>query len=472
MLRLLALTASVSLITAASASHPVLHPLADREAVIRVLESMITKDVPADVDHGEYYWVRGAIDALIAGGDHQVERLALRAARPLRATISTPASSINSPAHLLLSTPTVLHLRRTIPYTATVYASLDGADLVKLGTYNGAYGAIPLAKALGEAAIRPGGHHLRIRAQLAFAAGEASWTETRDLPELFYAIYDPSHADSYGRKLVYGPAEFTAAHFDPALPAAGLESWLTQTVTAYRRSDEHASMWSSRHCSERSGDPKGLLDSRGVCAVLVFETSTVYNAQLWFRTADVQLKDDHIVWVPLAVPRFEGIVFGDRNADRLSALNDLLQSPPTERLGADAAILPGDIVISRGRSDARAEIQVTVRNRGADHLFGAYVLLEYGSDRRNPFGHRRFVVNLPPSSSKVIRASVTLSGPYAWVLAQVVQGSEHGPSEGIGDDPTPGDSCALLAVNSKAAPADLLATFKERAKMSCQVLLR
>jgi hypothetical protein len=100
------------------------------------------------------------------------------------------------------------------------------------------------------------------------------------------------------------------------------------------------------------------------------------------------------------------------------------------------------------------------------------VWLEYGSDRRNPFGHQRFAISLPPSSSKVIRASVTLTGPYAWVLAQVIQGSEHGPSEGVSDDPTPGDSCALLAVNSKAAPADLLAMFKERAKMSCQVLLR
>ena len=452
----------------------------DRAAVVRMLEAMLVTGHPAETEHDEGEWLQAAVADLIARGDGRIERLAVRAAAPLRVTISHPVVSVRdpvSPPALVVTAEDVLTLPRPVSYTARIFVSLDGGDLVEVWTQaSGKNGGLSLPARLGEAVMRPGGHHLRVRAYLTFGAGKSAWTEVRDLPELFYAVYDLSQSVMPdGRALLLGPAAFTAADFDPALPPERLDLWVSQMIAPYRRPKPEAPMWMPHYCEHRAADPKRPVDTRAICAVLYFDTRTAAAGQLWFRTAEVQLLEDRVAWVPLQVPRFEGIIYGERNADRLSALGELLQSMPGDTAAGDLFIHPSDIVIIPGavRRGERAEVAVTVRNRGQDWVYKALVTIHYGSDPLSAAGRRRFSVDIPPQGERVVRMEVRWPDNYGFAMAEAHQLSEHSPHEGVRFDPTPTDACAIRLLNANAAPPRVLAEFRDaRDSMGCQVLIR
>jgi hypothetical protein len=448
-------------------------PAEDRNAVLARLETMIATGVPADIDHGEGEWLQAAVNDLIARADREVEQVAIRAAAPLRVTMSIPVSPVDSPPHLVISARNVLQVPAAVPYTATIYTSIDGGELVEVWTQeSGKSGAVRLDERLGETSIRAGGHHVRVRAYLTFGHPDnPSWTEVRDLPELFYALYDLSKdATTDGRSLLYGPAAFTAADFDPALPQEMLETWLQEVLTPGRRPPSGELTWMPHYCALRTADPKGPIDDRRICAVLYFQTAAGTTGQVWFRTAEIQLGDDRVTWVPLDVPRFEGIVVGERNADRLSAMADLLHADPAQRPGGDAAIGPGDISVRMAPGASSADVSVTVHNRGHDPLFNVLVWVEFGSHHQM-VSRRSFTVSIPPAGTAVIRTRLPFPARYGWIMTQALQRTEHGPSWGVTDDPTPEDACALRVLNAQAAPRALLAEIQQRSS-SCQVRVR
>ena len=99
---------------------------------------------------------------------------------------------------------------------------------------------------LGPAAVAAGYHSLRIRAQLAFgpAGSDGSWTEARDLPRLFYAVYDTSAGVSSveTRALVEGPGGVAVGEFDAALGDEPFGVWLKQLLSARAGRDDTADL--------------------------------------------------------------------------------------------------------------------------------------------------------------------------------------------------------------------------------------
>jgi hypothetical protein len=397
----------------------------------------------------------------------------MRAAAPLRVTISNPVSTVDSPPSIEVAARNVLSVRGAVPYTATIYASLDGGDFVEVWTQrSGKGGGFRLDTRLGDTR-RTGDHHVRVRAHLSFGtAGKSSWTETRELPDLLFAICARGAGSSPASRSLYGPATLRATDFDAALPAEKLEKWVAQVLEAYPHPDPVELTWVSHYCAQRTADPKAPTDSGSACAVMYFTTGSAIG-QIWFKTAETEWREGRPRWAVLDTPRFEGLILGKRNADRLSALAELLQADPASGAGADVAILPVDIDVTRPPNGSPADVSISVRNNGPDHLFNAYLWVQFGSDLKTGMGSRRFVVTVPPFGTAVIRTALRLPAPYAWIMVQALQGTtEHGPQLGGDVDPTPEDACAIRLVNGNAAPPALLAEFRRPSLSSCQVLVR
>lgn len=66
----------------------------DRPALIAALERLMATGEPRHTTHDEGQRLQLAVDEAVARGDHELERLAIRAASPLTASISPPVGSI------------------------------------------------------------------------------------------------------------------------------------------------------------------------------------------------------------------------------------------------------------------------------------------------------------------------------------------------------------------------------------------
>lgn len=96
----------------------------DRRALIAALESLIATGEPRHTTHDEGERLQLAVDEAIARGDHEIEQLAIRAAAPLTAYISRPVNSTLDLPSVVFSASNVLRVRRSVPYTAQVHASV------------------------------------------------------------------------------------------------------------------------------------------------------------------------------------------------------------------------------------------------------------------------------------------------------------------------------------------------------------
>jgi hypothetical protein len=448
-----------------------------RRALIAALESLIATGEPRHITHDEGQWLQLAIDDAIARGDREIEMLAIRAASPLTASITRPVSSARDLPAISFDASAVLRVKRAIPYTARVFASIDGGEFVAvraLRSGSGEGGRVDTV--LSDAAARPGFHVVRLRAELTFgtgADGAPSWTESRTLQPLVYAVYDPV-ADSGAaiRALVYGPASTPVRELDPLLGDEPFAAWLSGVLSARRGDRDSGPDWLSQYCDERTGEAGTKSAPTAICAVVYFQSRGEIG-QIWFRTADIREAAHGIEWIPAAPPRFEGLVVlqSAPESQRLSSLPSLLDTAAPSRPVGDISVLPGDIVVTpiALQPGELADVAITVRNIGAGDLHKAVVNVAWGADPTVRGSSRQFVVDVPAQGSAELKLQVLFPNGYGFVLAHAMQVSEHSPHESFTPDPTPHNACAARIVNARLAPARYTESLLIEAAGGCSV---
>ena len=436
----------------------------ESQRLAAALEALIATGPSGHTTHDAGEWLQVAVTDAIKGGDRAIERLAVRAASPLRAHITIPVSSTESLPHLDINTQGVLKVPRPIDYSAQILVSLDGAEFVKgLDVRSGSTQALRLDRKLGPSAELPGFHSLRVKARLTFGGaknGPASWTEVRDLPELFYAVYDLTAEPTPGsidvRAFVYGPASVASSEFDSGLGSEPFAVWLSGVLSARSTTTDPDPLWVGRYCSERTAEVDTTPVPTAICSVVYFQAAGTMG-QVWFRTGDIRTTDDGIKWERVTPPRFEGFAIRGSapESQRLSALPVVLDTDPALRPVGDVAISPDDIVVvpSDPRPGAPVSVTITVRNQGSGDLFKVSVQVLLVSSR-DPDGSaaRQFVVDLPAQGSTAIKFEAALPLGYGVLQAIAMQLSDHSPFESPMTDPTPEDACAFRIVNLRAAP--------------------
>jgi hypothetical protein len=409
----------------------------DRHGLAAALESMIATGQPRHTTHDQGEWLQLAVDAAIARGDQEIERLAARAASPLTAWVTRPVSSTADLPGIEFNAQDALRVPRPVPYTARIAASVDNAAFVLLkATVESGKSWSKRIDVLPGPATAPGFHVVRLRAQLRFGNGTAGWTEARTLPPVYYAIYAASGEPTAAiRALVYSPASTAVREFDP------------------------------QYCDERTGEAGITTAPTAVCSVVSFALGRDVG-QIWFRTAEIQETDQGMEWVPISPAHFEAVMLKDAAQQaRLSSLPSLLDARPASRPVGDVAIVPNDIVLSPAAPipGAFAATTVTVHNIGSGDLHKVLVNITFGVDPAKRGAARQFVVDIPAQQSVDLKLDVAFPNGYGFVMAHALQLTEHSP---FGDgvyDPTPVNACALRVVNAHLASATYLETLLEEA---------
>jgi hypothetical protein len=376
--------------------------------------------------------------------------LTVRISQPVSATTDLPSLGLHARA--------VLKLPRPLAYAARIYASLDGSEFVQVpGLLSGKEGDVRLDR-LGAAAAQPGFHEVRVRAYLTFRdPGGPAWTEVRDLPQVFYALYDAKAASQTdARTFVYAPAAVPARQFDPLLGDEPFAVWLAGVLSTRRAAKEDRPHWSSQFCSERTDELGSRPDPTAICSVLHFDTAKRDIGQIWFRTADIRVTDGGVEWVKTSPPQFEElIIMRSTQSRQLSALPLLLDTDYAARPTGAVAIAPDDIVITPRtlKPGAPAAINVTVRNHGQSDLHKVFVSVVIGSTLTADDGQtREFVVDIASQASVEVALEAAFPQGFGFVQVRTMQISEHAPHDNWIRDPAFDDDCAFSVVNPGAAP--------------------
>jgi hypothetical protein len=361
-------------------------------------------------------------------------------------------NSTNDPPSLGFAAATLVRDGRPVPYTARVFAAIDGGDFTSVGTVQpkkSQGGRVD--RLLSEVAVRPGFHAVRVRVEL--NVSEPAVSETYTLSPLFYAVYDPSSESSANvRALIYGPAATPAKEFDAQLGDEPFAAWLSGVVSARGGRGDHPPEWWSDYCDNRTGDPTRKTSPTAICSVVAFQVQGEID-EIWFRTADIRETADGIEWVPLAPAKFEGMTLNDvPESRRLSALPALIDLPRESRPAGDISILPDDIVTSPAAPGAPLDVTVTVRNIGHQDLHNVLVGLAWGVDAASRPALRKFVVEVPQQATAEIQLQVAFPNGYGFIMAHALSISEHSPFGTWTPDPTPDDDCAFRVINTQLAP--------------------
>jgi hypothetical protein len=458
--------------SAAPADGQVTDQDSNRSAIIAALETLMATGEPRHTAHDEGQRLQLAVDAALSRGDAEIERLAVRAATPLIASVTRPINAIHDLPSIEFSANDVLRVRRPVPYTARMFASIDGGDFTFVEVVESGKGhAGRIDTMLPEPATRQGFHVIRLRAEMEFGKeGSSPWTESRTLAPLFYVIYDPaSNASASVRALVYAPASTPAKEFDPRLGDEPFAVWLSGVLSARHNARDFAPEWWSDYCDERTEEAGRKTAPTAICAVVGFQSRGEIG-QLWFRTADIRETERGIEWVPLSPARFEGMTLNHTpDTGGLAALPSLLDTAPESRPGGDISILPDDIVLTSAppTSEAPADVAVTVRNIGQTDLQKVLVMIAWGVDANARPTNRQFVVDVPAQGTAAIKLQVAFPNGYGFVMAQASTLGEHSPAGTWTPDPTPDDDCAMRIVNAKLAPPRYRATLLEATGPGC-----
>jgi hypothetical protein len=422
-----------------------------RARLIAALERLMATGEPhqTSVDDGQLLQL--AVDDAIRSGDTEIERLAVRAAAPLFAAVSNPLLKVGQPASLGIGSRQVLTVPRPVPFEAIIHVSVDGHDYTEAGPLNSSKGSSVTAK-LPDYALAPGVHHVRVRARMTFGSRQSPrWAEERQLPDVTYAVYDPSEPSSGAAPLLLAPAAISAAALDRNLPDMPTGTWLAAVLK--RAEAKRPAEWLMHYCVERTrkavSPPVGGGD---MCAVAYFEAKgDILRA--WFRTGSIRFAEAGPVWT-VDPPSFEGIDASQSGTAlaALSALPALLDTPRESWPTADLAIAATDIMVETPRPDW-AIITVTVRNNGPIAVHRAQVLVSAGSDPASRVLPRIVTVDVPGHGTAEVRVESALPAPYGFVVAQAIHISDRSPHDRWTFDPTPLDACAFRLVNASLAPS-------------------
>jgi hypothetical protein len=448
-----------------------------RSAIIAALESLMVTGEPHHTDHDAGQWLQLAVDDAIARGDREIEKLAIRAAAPLVASVNRPVSSTLGVPFISFNSRNVLRLKNPVPYTAHVYASADNAGFVRVAVVESgraAGGRVDVA--LSAAAGMPGFHVVQLKAVLTFGTTDrsgtaAAWTESRTLPAVFYGVYDPvAESSAAMRALMFGPAAVPVRELDPLLGDEPLAAWLSGLLSTRRSDKDSAPEWLSQYCDERTSEAGARPAAGAICAVVYFQSRGEIG-QIWFRTAELVQTERGPEWSRLAPPRFEGMVMhgAAQESRQLSRLPSLLDTSALARPIGDVSISPADIEILAPafQPGALIGVEITVRNAGDGDLHKALVNVTFGTDPAARGTSRQFVLDIPAHESTVLKLQAAFPSGYGFVLAHALQLTEHSPHDTWMPDPTPENACAFRVVNARLAPPKYLQTLMPEAGGGC-----
>jgi len=420
----------------------------ERARVVAALERLLMTGEPRHTSHDEGQWLQAAVDAAIARGDAEVERLARRAAVPLLANVSAPISS--HPAALSFETPTVLKVPAPASYRADLFVAVDGEEAVRIGSHPGLR-STSIESLLPPAASRPGLHHLRITARITWAAGSSLSGETRQLPDIVYGIYDPAARTPFDTGYVLDAAKgANVKQLDPRLPDARFDLWLQAIAAAHGGKFDRVNDWTIQPCDARTIEHGLPARSPEICATAWFgvKDGNVGIGQVWIRTARLELVNG----APLLLaemPTVEGVTVAAADFETLSALSDLLGTPSESWARADVSVAPDDITVTQMTGTVR--VNAVIRNAGAVDAHGVEVF--FGATRDGLKDTRRTIVVLvPKQGARSITVTLPFDHPYGAVVVHAAQMSSHTPSEMWHPDPTPEDAIAFRIIDPQLAP--------------------
>ena len=439
---------------------------ADRARVIAALHRLMTTGEPRHTNHDDGQWLQAEVDAAFARGDAEIERLALRAAVPLLARVTAPVSSIRELPALSIEMWPVLKVPRPATYTAAIDASVDGGELVTIDTLTNGRGA-SIGRFLPAAASLPGLHHLRLRATLTFASGSGLAVETRDLPELVYALYDPASTKvADAALLVESAAAASAQRLDGALPPIRFDQWLRTLVLQYGGEFKPSSEWRTAYCDERLLEPGIHARTRNICVVAEFFFLDRYSGveQIWIRTGRVELAETEVRWLAEA-PAFEGLMLRGVESGTLASLTDILRNPPDDWPLGDVSVAPEDITVAvRANS---VHVEAALRNTGSADLRNVLVMVSMTTDGQKDT-RRQLLVNVPQGGSTTVATDLPLLDRYGVVMVHAMQFSEHVIQGMSPFDPTPDDVVAFRIVNPRQAPRGYAEWLKSQCGPICR----
>ena len=429
---------------------------AERAAVVAALERLRVAGEPRHTSHDDGEWLQRQVDAAIARQDREIERLAQRAATPLLARVTSPVSATNNLPTLSIEMQKILEVARPHGYTARISASLDGGQLVSLGAFSQGSG-VSIGRLLPDGAARPGLHHVRLRAELTFEPASGLEPETRDLPEIVYALYDPqARAPFDARMFVENAAVATARRLDGSLPAVPFEPWLTGLVAPHGGSVPPMTQWRTAWCDERLIDGGAPARTRDICAVADFATGHAIGSgtgHAWIRTGHVDFSETEVRWLTVT-PAFEGLIVHGVELDELSSLPGFLMDPAAWPVG-DLVMTPEEVTVAAGKGNT-LQVEATVKNVGNATLRGVIVHAVLTADGRDSV-KRAVVVDVPRNGTTKVTIDLPLLTRYAVVLVHALQVSEHTAFGMWTPDPTPENAMAFRIVNPRLAPRDYAA---------------
>ncbi len=223
-----------------------------RGRVIAALEKLIIAGEPRHTSHDRGQWLQTEVSAAVARGDAEITRLAQRAAIPLLAGARTPVVPLGSNPPLTIEMPAILTLPTPVTYRADLFASVDGGELVPAGTVSSASGNGSLDWSRLESAKKAGLHHIKLRARIIYERPPLS-AETRDLPEVVYAIYDPAADARFDARFYVASAKSVSARrLDATLPDVPFATWLHDVVAPYSGKKPVDEEWRISYCDELS----------------------------------------------------------------------------------------------------------------------------------------------------------------------------------------------------------------------------
>lgn len=439
-----------------------------RGRVIVALEKLMMTGEPRHTSHDEGQWLQTEVSAAVARGDAEITRLAQRAAIPLIPGARTPVSPLGFNPPVTIEMPAILTLPMPVAYRAHLFASVDGGELVPAGTVSTAGRDGSLDWSLLESAKKPGLHHIRLRARIIYEHSTLS-AETRDLPEVVYAIYDREADTRFdARFYVTSAKSVSARRLDATLPDVPFATWLHDVVAPYSGEKPVEEEWRISYCDEFSVEAGLPPRRRDLCTVAYFQLTAGWG-EIWLRTGRIELTDSEVRWLA-EMPAVEGIRLRHPDCrevnDGLSALPSLLAAPPSSWPSADLSVAPEDIAVTR--TATTVHIAAVIRNSGNANSRGAQVMISAATSATDRGISRSFVVDVPRGGTMEIELSVPFSAPYGAVVAQVMQISEHTPHDSWSPDPTPDDAVAFRIIGPQHAPKGFAASLIQQCAPICR----
>jgi hypothetical protein len=432
----------------------------NRARAIAALDRLMLSGDPLHNSHDEGAWLQAAVHDAFARNDQEIIRLAQRAASPIVVRVMSPIASTTSLSGLELKRIDVLKLPQPVTYTAQVFASIDGGELVPFAVNSRTGGQ---SVTMPEQAKLPGVHHLRLQARIVYSGRGMPPPETRNLPEVTYALYDPAVEQSSDARLFLRSAGSVPANrLHQDLPDSSLSAWLTAVLSKHATAGKPITVdWLGHFCDERTHEAGAVPRTRDLCSVGYFEVRGTIG-QIWVRTGRIEFTDTEVKWLA-EPPTFEAMRLQHSSMtefDDLSVLPMVLDTDPSRWPQPDVSVAPEDITVTRVGTAGELEISAIVRNSGWADVRGVEVYAGAGVDGAQ--GVKDSVVVVVPQRGQVeVKRRLRFPSPYGVVFVHAMQLSNHGPHESWSPDPTPDDAIAYRIVNPEGAPPGYVARIKK-----------